>query len=31
MSIYDYSVPKPNGDELKLTDLKGKVVLIVKK
>ena len=29
MSIYDYSVPKPNGDELKLSSLKGKVLLIV--
>lgn len=29
MSIYDYSVPKPNGEELKLADLKGKVLLIV--
>ncbi|MBO6289812.1 MAG: glutathione peroxidase [Alphaproteobacteria bacterium] len=29
MSIYDYSVPKPNGDELKLSTLKGKVLLIV--
>lgn len=29
MNIYDYSVPKPNGEELKLADLKGKVLLIV--
>ncbi|MBR6838079.1 MAG: glutathione peroxidase [Alphaproteobacteria bacterium] len=29
MTIYDYSVSKPNGEELKLSDLKGKVVLIV--
>lgn len=29
MSIYDYNVVKPNGEELKLADLKGKVVLIV--
>ncbi len=29
MTIYDYSVPKPNGEELKLADLKGKVLLIV--
>lgn len=29
MMIYDYSVPKPNGEELKLADLKGKVMLIV--
>lgn len=29
MSIYDYNVPKPNGEELKLADLKGKVLLIV--
>ena len=29
MSIYDYSIPKPNGEELKLADLKGKVLLIV--
>ena len=29
MSIYDYSVPKPNGEELKLADYKGKVMLIV--
>ncbi|MBQ8677518.1 MAG: glutathione peroxidase [Alphaproteobacteria bacterium] len=29
MSIYDYSVPKPNGEELKLADFKGKVLLIV--
>ena len=29
MSIYDYAIAKPNGEELKLADLKGKVVLIV--
>ena len=29
MTIYDYSVPKSNGEELKLADFKGKVVLIV--
>ncbi|MBQ8481178.1 MAG: glutathione peroxidase [Alphaproteobacteria bacterium] len=29
MSIYDYSVPKPKGEELKLADFKGKVMLIV--
>lgn len=29
MSIYDYSIPKPNGEELKLADLKDKVLLIV--
>ena len=29
MSIYDYSVLKPNGEELKLSTLKGKVLLIV--
>lgn len=29
MSIYDYSVEKPNGEKLKLADFKGKVVLIV--
>lgn len=29
MIIYDYSVPKPNGEELKLSDFKGKVMLIV--
>lgn len=29
MSIYDYNVPKTNGEELKLADLKGKVLLIV--
>ena len=28
-NIYDYSVPKPNGEELKLNNLKGKVLLIV--
>jgi len=29
MNIYDYNVPKANGEELKLADLKGKVMLIV--
>lgn len=29
MSVYDYSVPKPNGEELKLSSLSGKVLLIV--
>ena len=29
MSIYDFSVTKPNGEELKLADLKDKVILIV--
>ena len=29
MSIYDYSVPKSNGEELNLADFKGKVMLIV--
>ena len=29
MSIYDYTVPKPNGEELNLADCKGKVILIV--
>lgn len=29
MIIYDYSIPKPNGEELKLSNLKGKVLLIV--
>lgn len=29
MSIYDYSVPKPNGELLNLADYKGKVILIV--
>ncbi|MBR3675672.1 MAG: glutathione peroxidase [Alphaproteobacteria bacterium] len=29
MSIYDYNVPKPNGEKLNLVDLKGKVLLIV--
>ena len=29
MNIYDYSVPMPKGEELKLSDLKGKVILIV--
>ncbi len=29
MSIYDYSIPKPNDEELRLADLKGKVLLIV--
>ncbi len=29
MSIYDYSVPKPNGEELSLREFEGKVLLIV--
>lgn len=29
MTIYDYKVPMPNGEELKLSDYKGKVMLIV--
>ena len=29
MSIYDYTVPRPDGTELKLSDFKGKVMLIV--
>ena len=29
MNIYDYSVPMPKGKELKLSDFKGKVILIV--
>lgn len=29
MGIYDYSVPQPNSEELKLADFKGKVMLIV--
>lgn len=29
MSIYDYNVPKANGEELKLSSLQGKVLLIV--
>ena len=29
MNIYDYSVLKPNGEELSLADFKGKVILIV--
>ena len=29
MSIYDYTVPKPNGEQLSLKDFKGKVILIV--
>ena len=29
MSIYDYSVTKSNGEELKLSDFKGKVIMIV--
>ena len=29
MNIYDYSVPMPKGEELKLSDFKGKVILIV--
>ncbi len=29
MSIYDYTVPRPDGTELSLSDFKGKVILIV--
>ena len=29
MNIYDYSVPKPNGEELPLKNFKGRVILIV--
>ena len=29
MSIYDYSLPRTNGEELSLADYKGKVMLIV--
>lgn len=29
MSIYDYSVPTPKGEEISLADYKGKVLLIV--
>ena len=29
MTIYDYSVPQTNGEELKLDAYKGKVMLIV--
>lgn len=29
MSVYDYSVYRPNGEELKLSDYQGKVLLIV--
>ena len=29
MNIYDYSVPMPKGEKLKLSDFKGKVILIV--
>ena len=29
MSIYDYSVSKPSGEEVSLGDYKGKVMLIV--
>jgi len=29
MTIYDYSVPKTDGDELNLSEFKGKVILIV--
>ena len=29
MNIYDYTVPKPNGEELPLKNFKGKVILIV--
>ena len=28
-SIYDYSVPRPDGSELALADLKGKVIIVV--
>ncbi len=28
-SFYDYSVPKANGEELKMSDFKGKVVIVV--
>lgn len=29
MTIYDYSIPMPNGGELKLSDYRGRVLLIV--
>ena len=29
MSIYDYSVPTPKGEEISLKDYEGKVILIV--
>ena len=29
MSIYDYSVPAPNGEEISLRNFEGKVILIV--
>ncbi|MBQ8119672.1 MAG: glutathione peroxidase [Ruminococcus sp.] len=29
MNIYDYSVPRPDGSELKLSEFKGKVIVIV--
>ncbi len=29
MSIYDYSVPKPDGEELSLREYEGRVILIV--
>ena len=29
MTIYDYSVPQTNGEELKLDTFRGKVILIV--
>lgn len=29
MNIYDYNIPQTNGEELKLSSLKGKVLLIV--
>lgn len=29
MSIYDFTIPKPDGSELSLEDFKGKVILIV--
>ena len=28
-SIYDYSVPRPDGSELPLADMKGKVIIVV--
>ncbi|MBQ1903874.1 MAG: glutathione peroxidase, partial [Ruminococcus sp.] len=29
MNIYDYSVPRPDGSELKLSEYKGRVMIIV--
>ena len=29
MSIYDYSVPAPNGEEISLRNFESKVILIV--